>query len=1148
MAFTFVTTQTQIVRTAGALFGIKVGTTDMTSYVAQATAAVSVDAFLNSVYVASIGTTSTATVAAAILANLGIPASTVAGSAGKVAQDYVVTQLNAALPAVRGATVNQILKDFSNLTADATFGTFATTFNTKVAAAQTYATIAGNAQVDFSSSTTVVATPFTLTTGIDAITGTAGSDTINAPLSAGVESFTSLDNIDGGADIDTLNIISLGALTTAVGAIVTGVEIVNLTATAAITAADISGFTGVNTLNVVSTGAIAGVAASATTDINVAKGLGAVTVQGGKDIVIKAAGSVSVGSTTAAAGNVTTTTTTAADTTTIKGAGVLTANSNDGTIGFTNGTSVTANATKAVALADVTAHTAALTALIVVAAADASTGTAKTADTTAGTKATALVTFAGKYTAANIDSDTVAEHKALTLAELAAGRITLANKVAIDAAYVTAFTAVGGTATLAQAAALALIAPINAAAAAAKVITAATLVTAAAATTAATVITVADTTAAGLVNGVVITATTNTALTSATINGNYGSTGNAVTDGSTLSNTLTTLTLNNAGATTVTGLAIANVSATGMVADVTVLNTTATHTQTFALSGVTAGTYTDSNATTVNVVSNGTATNVLTGLSAILATKVNLTGTAGLTFGATTFAAAAVIDASGNSGSNKITTQATQTYTGGSGVDTVTSSNGVAQSKAIDGGAGETDKLILGSTVDFGTTAAAALFKNFETLQSTVTVDVSKFTGSAISKVMFSGTISVTGLTAAQAANVVINAASTPTIGVTGAATPGQLDIVNIDVNDASATVNTFVLTAPVLAGVETLNLTATDNFSIDLLTSAPALTKVTVSGAGTSSITTGVFALAANTVIDASAATGTVVISALGSTGNGLAIIGSATKANTLTGNALASVLTGGAGNDTITGGAGNDTISGGEGNNTLAGNAGANTITAGNGNNTVSVTGSTSANSITVGNGYNTITGGTGDDTIIVGTGGNVITSGAGLDKITLGAHVLGATNTLVFGSTAEAATVANVDTITGFVSGTDTVQLTSGVTGTGSLTGLTLAAGNTAATMLAAVTDATSVATLADVYTALATATGLNNSAGHVFAASAAGTATLVARQVVYTTGAAAGTYLVINDATDGFQAANDIVIKLVGNTTFAAGDITVVAAIV
>jgi hypothetical protein len=130
----------------------------------------------------------------------------------------------------------------------------------------------------------------------------------------------------------------------------------------------------------------------------------------------------------------------------------------------------------------------------------------------------------------------------------------------------------------------------------------------------------------------------------------------------------------------------------------------------------------------------------------------------------------------------------------------------------------------------------------------------------------------------------------------------------------------------------------------------------------------------------------------------------------------------------------------------------------------------------------------------------------------------------------------------TLTGFVSGTDKIQLLQGLTEVGSLLDVTLATTSTAATMLAAITDTTSVATTADVFTALASATGLDDSAGHAFAASSDAVGGIVAREVIYTTGAAAGTYLVINDGNAAFDAA-DIVIKLVGNTTFAAGDITV-----
>jgi len=92
-----------------------------------------------------------------------------------------------------------------------------------------------------------------------------------------------------------------------------------------------------------------------------------------------------------------------------------------------------------------------------------------------------------------------------------------------------------------------------------------------------------------------------------------------------------------------------------------------------------------------------------------------------------------------------------------------------------------------------------------------------------------------------------------------------------------------------------------------------------------------------------------------------------------------------------------------------------------------------------------------------------------------------------------------------------------------------------------MNAVVTDANSVADLTAVWTRLAV--DLDNTT-NAFAASATGAGNIVARQVTFSNGAAAGTYLVINDVTAGFQAATDMVIKLVGNTAFAAGDLTVV----
>ena len=57
----------------------------------------------------------------------------------------------------------------------------------------------------------------------------------------------------------------------------------------------------------------------------------------------------------------------------------------------------------------------------------------------------------------------------------------------------------------------------------------------------------------------------------------------------------------------------------------------------------------------------------------------------------------------------------------------------------------------------------------------------------------------------------------------------------------------------------------------------------------------------------------------------------------------------------------------------------------------------------------------------------------------------------------------------------------------------------------------------------------------------ASNANGTAT-VAQAYTFANGSAAGTYVVVNDATVGFQAATDVVIQLTGTTNIVASDFT------
>jgi S-layer protein len=171
----------------------------------------------------------------------------------------------------------------------------------------------------------------------------------------------------------------------------------------------------------------------------------------------------------------------------------------------------------------------------------------------------------------------------------------------------------------------------------------------------------------------------------------------------------------------------------------------------------------------------------------------------------------------------------------------------------------------------------------------------------------------------------------------------------------------------------------------------------------------------------------------------------------------------------------------------------------------------------------GIDTIVGNAGIDNITGGANQDVLTGGAGADRFHYG---LKATTTGAAG--------VNVDKITDFVAGTDKIVIDASTVAGAQLLGVTFDLTDATATMAAAVADATTVASISDVYTALAAYTGLT--------ASAADGSAVVAQVYTFANGAAAGTYLVINDSTAGFQAANDIVINITGlSGTLAATDI-------
>ncbi len=157
---------------------------------------------------------------------------------------------------------------------------------------------------------------FALTTGTDAIVGTANDDTITAGEVAGVATFTVGDNIDGGAGNDTLNWIQTAAVTAVpVGAKLTSVETVNITSGGAINLNTTAGFADTTALNTNNSGA-ATITAAATHNLVATTALQAANnnaFNGGNNVTINATGvttgTTTVGATAAAAGEVTVTST-----------------------------------------------------------------------------------------------------------------------------------------------------------------------------------------------------------------------------------------------------------------------------------------------------------------------------------------------------------------------------------------------------------------------------------------------------------------------------------------------------------------------------------------------------------------------------------------------------------------------------------------------------------------------------------------------------------------------------------------------------------------------------------------------------------------------------------------------------------------------
>lgn len=385
----------------------------------------------------------------------------------------------------------------------------------------------------------------------------------------------------------------------------------------------------------------------------------------------------------------------------------------------------------------------------------------------------------------------------------------------------------------------------------------------------------------------------------------------AGTVAATYANAATAATLNVTNAATAGAVTLAGAGLTSVAINSTVGANT--------LGGVAVGAAVT--AVTIDATSNINTGNI-TGVAANAAITVKGAGAANI--GALD-ANVATVDASANLGGVTTTLNASNAlkFVGSAGNDVVTTGATyvAADTASINAGAGTADRLVVALTADLATAAAAAKYQGFEQVQANdgVSVDVSLLAANnTIGTVVIAdaaGTTGVTGLTAAQAGNVQITSAGAGaiTIGLTGAATAGQIDTVKaaLTTSTAAGVAQNIDLTGLVLTGVEKLELsangtTAANSGTVTLTTTAAtSLDSIILKSAGVNSITIAAGQTSTNLVVDASGSTGNTTINASAYASSTGATLKGGSGADTITGSAKADVLTGGAGNDTFAFGA---------------------------------------------------------------------------------------------------------------------------------------------------------------------------------------------------------------------------------------------------
>lgn len=174
---------------------------------------------------------SSTTLAASVLANVGINTTTVNATAFTTLQTALGQAFDAFGVGSRGQIVLNLVNLLINLEGNATYGSAAAVFNNTVASAFIFASNTDNTQTQTVGSG--ITLPLSVNAG-DIVNGTAGNDTINgnlffnAPSGTFFQVLQSGDSINGGAGFDTLNLgINLAA--NLVPLALTSIEAINFT-------------------------------------------------------------------------------------------------------------------------------------------------------------------------------------------------------------------------------------------------------------------------------------------------------------------------------------------------------------------------------------------------------------------------------------------------------------------------------------------------------------------------------------------------------------------------------------------------------------------------------------------------------------------------------------------------------------------------------------------------------------------------------------------------------------------------------------------------------------------------------------------------------------------------------------------------------